>query len=122
MESKIKSVLSVLIAMVVAKYGDLREQIDIALAEAWANTDSSLDAPKQGFLAGARRGQGNLTSLFIGIMVAAIMGVAVVIPVVQDIISDANLSGTVATIVELIPLFIGLLLLVSLASPLMRRT
>jgi hypothetical protein len=84
--------------------------------------DSNDSGPLKQFLSGAKRAQGNLTSLFIGIMVAAIMGVAVVIPVVQDIISDANLSGTVATIVELIPLFIGLLLLVSLASPLMRRT
>lgn len=73
-------------------------------------------------LRNANRGQGNLSSLFIGIMVAAIMGVAVVIPVVNDIIAQANLSGTVATIVTLIPLFIGLLLLVSLASPLMKRT
>jgi len=68
------------------------------------------------------RAQGNLSSLFIGIMVAAIMGVAVVIPVIQDIISDANLTGTTATIVTLIPLFVALLLLVSLASPLMKRT
>jgi len=79
-------------------------------------------AIKTNFFAGAERAQGNLSSLFVGIMVASIMGVAVVIPVVNDIIAQANLSGTEQTIVTLIPLFIALLLLVSLASPLMRRT
>lgn len=72
----------------------------------------------------ANRGQTrgtNLVGLIMGILIAAIVGVAAAIPVIQDVIDSANLTGNVATIVGLIPLFIGLLLLVALASPLMRR-
>lgn len=68
----------------------------------------------------ARRAQGtNLVGLLIGVMIAAIVGLQVVIPVVSD--AMANLSGTEATIAGLIPLFVVLLILISLASPLMRR-
>jgi hypothetical protein len=69
------------------------------------------------------RGQGgtNLVSLFIGILIAAVIGISVVIPVINDTIANANLSGTTATVVGLIPLFVALMLLVGLASPLMRR-
>jgi hypothetical protein len=90
----------------------------VALAHARGQTP--LGKVREGFLVGAERGQGtNLVGLFIGIMVAAIVGVQVAIPVVQDAIS--NLSGTEATVAGLIPLFIVLLLLIALASPLMRR-
>jgi hypothetical protein len=67
------------------------------------------------------RAQGNIGSLFIGIMVAAILGVGVAIPVILDVINDSNVSGTTATVLDLVPLFVGLLLLVALAGPLMRR-
>lgn len=67
------------------------------------------------------RAQGNIGSLFIGVMVAAILGIGVAIPVVLDVINDANVTGTTATVLDLIPLFIALLLLVALAGPLMRR-
>lgn len=69
----------------------------------------------------ADRAQSNIGGLFIGILVAAIIGIAVAIPVINDVIDDANLTGTEATVVALIPLFIGLLLLIALAGPLMRR-
>jgi hypothetical protein len=68
-----------------------------------------------------RSGQTNLVGLIIGITVAAIVGVAVAIPVMNDVIATANLSGTTATVVGLLPLFVGLMLLVAIASPLMRR-
>jgi hypothetical protein len=70
---------------------------------------------------GSDLAQGNIGGLFIGIMVAAILGVAVAIPVVQDVINESNVTGTTATVLDLVPLFIGLLLLVALAGPLMRR-
>ena len=63
----------------------------------------------------------NLVGLFIGLMIAAIVAIQVFIPVVNDAVASANLSGTTATVVELLPLFAGLLLLIALASPLMRR-
>jgi uncharacterized membrane protein YiaA len=59
--------------------------------------------------------------LFIGLMIAAIVALQVFIPVVNDAISSANLTGTQETVVTLLPLFAVLLLLIALASPLMRR-
>lgn len=73
------------------------------------------------FLRGATRGQGNIGSLFIGVMVAAILGIGVAIPVILDVINNSNVSGTTATVLNLVPLFVALLLLVALAGPLMRR-
>lgn len=67
------------------------------------------------------RAQTNLVGLFIGLMIAAIVAVQVFIPVVQDAIATANVSGTTATILDLLPMFAALLLLIALASPLMRR-
>ena len=54
----------------------------------------------------------NAVSALIGIMLAAVVGVAVTIPVVNDAITNANLTGTTATVVELIPLLVGVLLIV----------
>ena len=72
-------------------------------------------------LAGDNRAQsGGMSSLFIGLLIAAIIGFQVFIPVVQD--AAANLTGTAGTIAGLLPLFAALLILIGLASPLMRRT
>lgn len=73
------------------------------------------------FLKGANRAQGNIGSLFIGVMVAAILGIGVAIPVILDVINNSNVDGTTATVLNLVPLFVALLLLVALAGPLMRR-
>lgn len=67
------------------------------------------------------RAQTNLAGLFIGILVAAVIGIAVFIPVVNDVIASSNVTGTTKTILDLLPMFGGLLLLIGLASPLMRR-
>jgi hypothetical protein len=63
----------------------------------------------------------NLVGLFMGLLIAAIVAVSVFIPVVTDAVSNANVSGNTATILDLLPLFAALLLLISLAAPLMRR-
>jgi hypothetical protein len=89
-----------------------------------AETDASEDASGswRASLSRTVRAQGsNLVSLFMGILVAAIIGIAVVIPVVNDVIASSNISGTTATIVGLIPTFVGLMLLMGLSSPLMGR-
>lgn len=52
-----------------------------------------------------------VTKQFIGIMVVIIIGVAVVIPVVDSVILTANLTGTTATLVGLLPLFIAIALI-----------
>lgn len=64
---------------------------------------------------------GNMVSLFIGLMIAAIVVLQVFVPVVNDATSTANLTSTQQTIVDLLPLFAVLLLLIALAGPLMRR-
>ena len=55
--------------------------------------------------------KGQVTKQFIGIMVVIIIGVAVVIPVVQNVTEVAELEGTSATLVGLLPLFIAIALI-----------
>lgn len=52
-----------------------------------------------------------VTKQFIGIMVVIIIGVAVVIPVVVNVTESAGLTGTTATLVGLLPLFIAIALI-----------
>jgi hypothetical protein len=58
----------------------------------------------------------NLVGFFIGIMVVVIISVSVVIPTIQTQVTayrqTANYSTTVVTLLELIPLFIVLAILV----------
>ena len=54
-------------------------------------------------------------STILGVVVAVIVIVAVAIPVTMDVIANANLTGTTATIVDLIPLFFALAGLVLVA-------
>jgi uncharacterized membrane protein len=61
------------------------------------------DGPLDGFMRAQRAQSGGMASLFIGLLVAAIVGFQVFIPVVQD--ATSNLSGTTATIAGLLPLF-----------------
>lgn len=44
---------------------------------------------------------------FVGIMVVIIIAVAVVIPTVTDVINNANLTGTTAVVLGIVPLLIG---------------
>ena len=67
------------------------------------------------------RAQSNLTGLMLGLLVSGIIAISVFIPVINDAIANANLTGTTATVVGLLPLFAGLLLLVAMASPMMGR-
>jgi len=62
-----------------------------------------------------------MVGLFIGLMIAAIVVLQVFLPVVNDASSSANMTPTQQTIVDLLPLFAVLLLLIALAGPLMRR-
>lgn len=68
------------------------------------------------------RGQSNLVQLFLGIAIAFIVGVGVAVPIVNDVISSTNFSNSMTqTVVEYVPMFLGLLLLVAVAAPIMRR-
>ena len=44
----------------------------------------------------------------LNVIFGTILIVAVAIPVTQSVITDANLTGTTATVVGFIPLFLGL--------------
>lgn len=48
----------------------------------------------------------------IGLMVIIIIAVGVVIPVVQDMSTAANLTGVTKTIVDLLPMLIAVLLII----------
>ena len=57
----------------------------------------------------------NLSNVFIGITIATIIGVGVAIPVIEQVIVDSNITGLTATILTYLPVFIGVVLLVSVA-------
>jgi hypothetical protein len=66
--------------------------------------------------------QSNLVQLFLGIAIAFIVGVGVAVPILNDVIADTNFSNSMTeTVVGYVPLFLGLLLLVAVAAPIMRR-
>lgn len=57
-----------------------------------------------------------ITKNFIGLMVIIIIAVAVVIPVVVNVTESAGLTGTVKTIVDLMPLLIAVALILIIVS------
>jgi hypothetical protein len=64
-----------------------------------------------------KRGQmGGTAGLVIGVMIAIIVIVAVALPVTEDVVADSNSTGTTATILDLLPLFLGLAALVTVAA------
>lgn len=64
----------------------------------------------------ANKAATGLVGAVIGLVVAIIVIVAVGIPVTTQVITDSNLTGITATVVNLVPLFFGLLALVSVAA------
>lgn len=101
-------------------YAYLLAMVEVA-AEEWPTLQGRLAFSQ---LAADHRGQrgGNLVSLVIGIAVAVIVGVGVSIPIVNDVIASANLSGLTATIVGFIPVMLGVLIFVATVGPIMART
>lgn len=62
------------------------------------------------------KGQMGAAGAVIGVMVAIIVIVAVALPVTEDIVNSSTSTGTTATILDLLPLFIGLAALVTVAA------
>jgi len=58
----------------------------------------------------------DLVSQLIGLMVVILILVLAVIPTVIDAITEANVSGATGTILDLIPLFLGILGLIVVAG------
>lgn len=114
-----RTLLSLLVAFVVAVKGWFVAQVRLGyrLAEAYAE-------PDRRSLRRANRAQvgGNLVSVVIGVAVAVIVGVGVAIPIVNDVIASANLSGITQTIVGFIPVMMGVLIFVATVGPIMRRS
>lgn len=59
----------------------------------------------------ANRGFVQYVKAFVGLMVVAIIAVSVTIPTVQTAISDGAYTGTLATVLNIIPLMIAIVIL-----------
>ena len=60
--------------------------------------------------------QVNVIDMVMGIVVLVILIAAAAIPVVQNVLTDANITGIPATILSLIPVFLALLCLIAIAK------
>lgn len=58
-----------------------------------------------------KKGFSNLISVFVGLMVVVIIAVSVVIPTINSTIASGNITGTPKTLLELVPLFLVLAIL-----------
>ena len=61
-------------------------------------------------------GQSQMVSFFIGVLIMVIIAVGVTIPTVQSTISGAGFTGTLSTVMTNVPLLIGVVVLVAIAS------
>ena len=52
--------------------------------------------------------RGQMMGTVIGVIVGIVLLVAVAIPVTQEVINSANLTGTASTVVGLVPLFLAI--------------
>lgn len=68
------------------------------------------------------RGQTNLVGLIIGVTISAIVGIGVGVPIMNQVIADANLTGTTSLIAGFIPVMLTLMVFVATAAPIMQRT
>lgn len=59
--------------------------------------------------------QVNIVDVIMGIIIVVIMVSAAAIPVIQDVLNNANISGIPATILGLVPVFLSLLALIAIA-------
>lgn len=57
------------------------------------------------------KGQASLVGAFVGVMVIVLIGVSAILPTVQSSLTAGNFSGSLATVTDNIPLFIGIALL-----------
>jgi len=58
------------------------------------------------------RGATDVISFIVGILLVAIVVCAVAIPVIQDVLIDAGLTGTVALVLSIIPTLLALVVLI----------
>ena len=63
-----------------------------------------------------RRGLTGTAGVVVGAMISIIVIVAMAIPVTQDVIENQAFTGTLKTVVDLVPLFLGLAALITVAA------
>lgn len=63
-----------------------------------------------------RRGLTGTAGVVVGAMISIIVIVAMAIPVTQDVIENQAFSGTLKTVTDLVPLFLGLAALITVAA------
>lgn len=59
----------------------------------------------------------NIVGYFVAILIAGIVGVAVTVPIMQNVVSSANLTGMTATIANYIPTLLLVVFVVYVISP-----
>ena len=57
----------------------------------------------------------NVVDMVMGIIILVIMIAAAAIPVIQDTLSNANITGIPSTILSLVPVFLALLALIAVS-------
>lgn len=58
----------------------------------------------------------NIVDVIMGIVIVVILIAAAAIPVIQDVLNSANITGIPATILGLVPVFLSLLALISISK------
>jgi hypothetical protein len=66
-------------------------------------------------------GNGSLPKVFIGLILAIVIGGGAALPITVELINTSGATGVLATILDIIPLFVALILLLVFAGPVMRR-
>jgi len=61
--------------------------------------------------------KGGVVDYVLGLVVIIIIIAAVAIPVIQDTLANANITGTAATILSYTPLFLAILVFVLVVKP-----
>ena len=57
----------------------------------------------------------NVVDMVMGIIILVIMIAAAAIPVIQDTLSNANITGIPSTVLSLVPVFLALLALIAVS-------
>lgn len=68
-----------------------------------------------------RAGNGSLPKVLIGLIIAVVVGGGAALPIIVELINTSGATGVLATILDIIPLFVALILLLAFAGPVMRR-
>ncbi len=112
----LKSVRAKLALKLAKKFGITKEMIEERKKEflAWLS-ERGLQPSWENYVAFIKdtRGQGNLIDWVIGVILLAILGVGVALPIVIDTVNQIspNLSGTTAMIVGIIPTIVVVVIL-----------